>query len=543
MKRSGEVQSFIRTIFHDLSTVANQNFSDLSDIRAMETVNQKSTNPALDLFLIQLAGRYSNSKNYSAGESLFEEGERGVTMLLILSGNVDIFKQSRNDDTRLLIGRRGAGEFLGEMALVEELPRSATVIAQTPCEVLEFSKENFEKVIQEAPALATRVLQSLSNKLRESDIYRIQELEENNRILNATNEELIRLNIFLDCIIDRSPSAILLATRTGQIFRLNSAAVSMFGLEDGGENSIVDDFFSGFTLANFRKNSEDSWHGEVTAYRKGEEFPAFLSVASLTGHNQSVLHLLMCQDVSEMHEYHRTIGEFEKFASARQTAVELAHDLKNMLGILHGNVELVVSRLTEEQKTKSKRAINAIEQTMGETNQYVEGIMAYREERSDFKPVNFRTMTKAILRFCTMQGIFKDVSLEYSIDPKFPRTILVKDGQIQSVFINLLSNAAEALDELEDTSYKGIQVDLSVDSTGKWAIIKVLDNGPGIPQKHLSKVFKKSFTTKPDGHGIGLVSIAKIIESHDGEISVDSSSETGTTFTVKLPLDRTDGDA
>jgi len=509
----------------------------------METVNPKSTNPTLDLFLIQLAGRYSISKNYAAGESLFEEGEHGVTMLLILSGKVNIFKQSQNDDTRLLIGRRGVGEFLGEMALVEELPRSATVIAQTPCEVLEFSKENFEKVIQEAPELATRVLRSLSNKLRESDIYRIRELEENNRILNASNEELIRLNTFLDCIIDRSPSAILLATRTGQIFRLNAAAVNMFGLEDGGGKSLVDDFFSGFTLADFRKNSGDSWHGEVTAYRSGDEFPAFLSVASLTGHNQSVLHLLMCQDVSEMHEYHRTIGEFEKFASARQTAVEMAHDLKNLLGILLGNIELVVSRLTDEQRKKSKRAIDAIEKSMGETNQYVEGIMEYREQNSDFKPVDLRTMTKAILRFCTMQGIFRDVSLDYSIDPKFPKTILVKDGQIQSVFVNLLSNAAEALGELEDTSYKGIQVDLSVDSTGKWAIIKVLDNGPGIAEANLSKVFKKSFTTKPDGHGIGLVSISKIIESHDGEISVDSSAETGTTFTVKLPLNRTEGDA
>ena len=169
--------------------------------------------------------------------------------------------------------------------------------------------------------------------------------------------------------------------------------------------------------------------------------------------------------------------------------------------------------------------------------------MAYREDSSEYRSVDIRIMTKAILRFCSIQDIFKGITLDYSVSPQFPKTLKVKEGQIQSVFVNLLSNAAEALFELDDSSYKGIQVDLSLDSTGKWAVLKVLDNGPGIEEVHLSKIFKKNFTTKPKGHGIGLVSVAKIVESHDGEITVDSSSGTGATFTVRLPLDRSYSDA
>ena len=134
-------------------------------LRALETQPIKcmmkslsSSNTALDLFLIQLAGRYSISRTYSPGEVIFTEGDPGNTMLLILDGSIRITKNSPESGKPLDIAYRGSGDFLGEMALVEESPRFATASAESHCEVLEFSKDNFEKIIREQPALATRVL-------------------------------------------------------------------------------------------------------------------------------------------------------------------------------------------------------------------------------------------------------------------------------------------------------------------------------------------------------------------------------------------------
>lgn len=509
----------------------------------MKSLTKSSTNPGLDLFLIQLAGKYSISKKYSSGETICEEGERGNSMLLILTGSVKIVKQSSLDGALVQIGARGVGEFLGEMALVEELPRSATVIAETDCEVLEFSKDNFEKVIQEQPALATRVLRSLSNKLRESDSHRISELEENNKILNATNEELVRLNAFLDCVIDRSPSAVFLATRAGQIFRLNAAATKMFELAEPGNRFVVDDLFKDFALKEFRKNPEKSWHGEVTALRENEEFPAYLSVATLTGHNESLLHLLICQDISELQAFNRAIKEFEKYTTAQQTAAELAHDLKNLLGVLLGNVDLVLHQLTDEQKEKMDKTIQAIRQVSKETHQFAEDIMAYREEEGEFQPIDIRSMVKAVIRFCKLQGIFKDITLDFSVSTDFPRRLDVKEGQIQSVIVNLLTNAAEALAADSGKSYRAIQIDLSYDPGSHCAVIRTLDNGPGIEPKLQSKLFKERVTTKKQGHGIGLVSIGRIIQNHNGQISVETHPGQGTTFEIRLPVEREQHDA
>lgn len=489
------------------------------------------------MFLIQLAGRYSNTRKYEAGDVIFEEGERGNTMLLVLVGSLKIAKLNPTDGTLVRIASRGAGEFLGEMALVEESPRSASVIAETTCEVLEFSKESFEKIIREQPELATRVLKSLSSKLRESDSQRISELEENNRLLNASNQELVRLNAFLDCVIDRSPSPVLLTTRTGQIFRLNVAAAKLFEIKNESQSIVVDDFFEDFKLADFIRRREDNWHGEVVGKRGEDTFPAYLSVASLTGHNDSILHLMICQDISELQAFNRTVTEFEKYESARETAVELAHDLKNMFGVLLGNVDLVLSRLSEDQLEESERAIEAIRKTAKEAQSYAENIMANREDKGEFRAVDIRTMIKAVIRFCRMQGKFQHITMDSTIDKTFPERLHVREGQIQSVIVNLLINAAEALGEKVDNSYCGIHIGLSV-ANDQFVAITIADNGPGIDEDVLPKLFRERVTTKESGHGIGLVSISRIVKAHGGEVTVESKIGHGTTFKFTLPIKR-----
>ncbi|UCG60523.1 MAG: cyclic nucleotide-binding domain-containing protein [Candidatus Zixiibacteriota bacterium] len=508
----------------------------------MRINNLSSTNPALDLVLIRLAEEYSLLKAYQPGETIFTEGEPGSTMLLILRGTVRVLKQGSEKIAPRLIAMRGPGDFLGEMALVEESPRFATLVAGTECEVLEFSRENFEKVISEQPALATRVLRSLSSKLRESDSSRLAELEENNRLLTTTNEELIRLNSFLDCVIDQSPSAILLATRTGDIFRMNKATARMFEIRDPDEDINITYLFSDFEYFEDTYRETESWHGEVTGVRNGEKFPVYLSVTSMSGHGDNHLHLIICQDISELKLLNQTIVDIEKYESAQETASELAHDLKNYLGVLIGNVELALTRLSDEQKIQLKNSFQAISDSSKQIVQFVENMMIYRDDKSEFRSVNLPAVVNAVWRFCRSQVTFQTIKFDYEVAPDFPALISVKEDQMRRVMVNLLVNAAEALSQTDVGEEKHIIVRLENAPETDSVIIKVSDNGPGIASEHVPKLFRERFTTKRGGHGIGLMSVAKIIQAHGGKIKIDSNLGQGTTFEMSLPSRRENPD-
>ncbi|MBZ0185942.1 MAG: GHKL domain-containing protein, partial [Candidatus Obscuribacterales bacterium] len=114
--------------------------------------------------------------------------------------------------------------------------------------------------------------------------------------------------------------------------------------------------------------------------------------------------------------------------------------------------------------------------------------------------------------------------------------VLCYPGQLNQVWMNLLSNAGQALEGLE---HGAVTVRTLVEDED--VIVSIGDNGPGIKPDIQSKIFDPFFTTKPVGQGTGLgLSIChSIIERHGGLISVSSKAGQGTTFTVKIPMHRT----
>jgi len=99
--------------------------------------------------------------------------------------------------------------------------------------------------------------------------------------------------------------------------------------------------------------------------------------------------------------------------------------------------------------------------------------------------------------------------------------------------VNLLSNAYQSLNGLGNVRLEGA---LSAD--GHQARISVEDDGPGISSEIKSRLFEPFFTTKAKGSGLGLAMVKRIVDSHHGEISVETSPGKGTRFTIELPLVR-----
>ncbi|MEX2442382.1 MAG: ATP-binding protein [Alkalispirochaeta sp.] len=145
----------------------------------------------LDDVVLQAVAERCTAVQYDRGAVIFQEGEQGDRLFIVLSGEVEVWKHAGGADANLL-ARCNAGRFFGEMALVDELPRSATAIAATTSELLSLRRKAFAELVETFPALATSVMRSLSAIVRESNDSFVADLHHRNKELESAYSQLER---------------------------------------------------------------------------------------------------------------------------------------------------------------------------------------------------------------------------------------------------------------------------------------------------------------------------------------------------------------
>ena len=111
--------------------------------------------------------RCSTTQKYESGDVIVKQGDTGLGLYVIVSGRVDV-RQERPGQEPILLNTLGTGDFFGEMALLDDYPRSATVIAREPTECLTLSKWHFLAELESHPEMALPLLPVLSRRLREA---------------------------------------------------------------------------------------------------------------------------------------------------------------------------------------------------------------------------------------------------------------------------------------------------------------------------------------------------------------------------------------
>ncbi|MEO0287191.1 MAG: GAF domain-containing sensor histidine kinase [candidate division WOR-3 bacterium] len=222
----------------------------------------------------------------------------------------------------------------------------------------------------------------------------------------------------------------------------------------------------------------------------------------------------------------RELIKSEKFALIGQMSSVIIHEIKNLLSGISAMSEFILLKSSEEKICETAKIIREeIEKGLKNLSNVLEYV---KPLKLDFKK---RKIEEVIEKAITLsKGFFegKDIEIKVEIDKNLPE-ILLDEDRIKEVFINLISNAAHAIEKRGFIIIRGYKED-------NFIIVEVEDNGIGIKKEDIDKIFEPFFTTKPKGVGIGLAIVKKILEYHLWEIGVQSEVGKGTIFKIKIPL-------
>jgi two-component system sensor histidine kinase HydH len=164
-------------------------------------------------------------------------------------------------------------------------------------------------------------------------------------------------------------------------------------------------------------------------------------------------------------------------------------------------------------------------------NQQISDFLNYsRPAKADLRPLDARKVIEDSLRIVEAEAAEKEIKIGIVEHEDVPQ-IMGDPEFLRSVFNNLFINAMQAM----EGSPGHLTIKISPDGTGKFVDVEVADTGGGISPESLSNIFEPYFSTKETGTGLGLAIVQKIVDIHNGTISVESRQGEGTRFTVKLP--------
>jgi two-component system NtrC family sensor kinase len=227
----------------------------------------------------------------------------------------------------------------------------------------------------------------------------------------------------------------------------------------------------------------------------------------------------------------KKIMESERLALIGQLSANVAHDLNNPLqGIVTYSYLLLED---ESSKPEAKDNLQKIVVQANRCRDIIRGLLDFsRQKKPDKTLCNINNLLQGCISLVEKQAQFQNIKVIINLDENLPMVVL-DPSQVERVFLNLIINAAEAMD-----GNGQLTLSTQLNRENNSVEIKVQDTGHGISDENMEKIFDPFFTTKETGHGVGLglaISFG-IVKEHNGNISVESILGEGTTFTVSFPL-------
>lgn len=218
--------------------------------------------------------------------------------------------------------------------------------------------------------------------------------------------------------------------------------------------------------------------------------------------------------------------KLERVSLIGRFTARAAHDLKNPLSIIKNSSQILRINLDKHLDEKSKGQWSRLDRAVARMSHQIDDVLGF------VKPPKLERKKHIVASI--LSDVLERIEIPSYIDihpPLVGSTIYCDYEKIETVFVNLLTNAIQAIGEKEGS----VDILISEDVDPKYVEIIIQDSGCGIPTHLSEKLFEPFFTTKQTGTGLGLVSCKSIVEEHGGQISIKSTFGKGTTIKLRFP--------
>lgn len=353
-------------------------------------------------------------------------------------------------------------------------------------------------------------------------------------------EEIVRSQSRLQALFDGAPDAITIVDRDFRISTLNKTGLNWY-------QRPLEGFVGKYCYQEFQGRSDicQNCPAEET-FRTGR--PAFRQKASLVAGGQKYyLQLLTIplvdrdgtvtqvveyvKDVTAERELQQQIIQSERLAVVGRMAANVAHEVKNPLGTIVLNADLLeeeLDRFPGQNTAESRELLKGIKMELDRLIGVVEEYLQFaRLPQVRLVRGNVNEVISDLLAFLREEISERHLRVVEKLDPGVP-AVQMDPKQFRQALLNIIKNAFEAMPGEGRLTIATSPRDGKVE-------IKISDTGKGISQEHLDLVFTPFFSTKIGGTGLGLSITAHIIQEHKGTISVESHGEMGSAFLIRLP--------
>lgn len=282
------------------------------------------------------------------------------------------------------------------------------------------------------------------------------------------------------------------------------------------------------------------WIGEVINRRKdGQLFYTDLLISPIIDNNGKLIgYFGIHRDKTEQKKLEQQLIHAQKMESIGLLAAGLAHEVGNPLASISSLVQ-VIQRTNKDEFTNQK--LELIKSQINRISKIIRDLVNFsRQSTYELQSTEINKVLRSAIEIARVSKKAKGIKFIEEYDPNIPVLYLVPD-QLQQVFLNILINAIDALCiDVNRMVYftSNPQIVSKTFKDENKVYISISDNGIGIPDSAIDKIFDPFYTTKKvgEGTGLGLWVSYNIIKSFQGEIQVNSSEGEGTTFTIILPI-------